>query len=103
LIVPTEGGPIQELARAVPTAPWLSRRTLAWSPDDRYVFYVQPVTDQSWELFRVPVTGGAGQSTGLKGRATPRNIQFSPDGKRISFEVAEMNELWAIDIPATKK
>jgi hypothetical protein len=52
----------------------------------------------TYELFRIPATGGKEQYMGLRFPAL-RDIDISPDGTMIAFSVGDPihAELWAID------
>jgi Tol biopolymer transport system component len=58
---------------------------LSWSPDGRYLLYVErPDVKSPYELWRVPVQGGQPEKLGLaaQGLHAPR---LHPDGTRIAF------------------
>ncbi|MFN7939396.1 MAG: hypothetical protein U0R19_39080 [Bryobacteraceae bacterium] len=75
---------------------------IAWSPDGRYIYFVKRASETSngpWELYRIPASGGAEESTGLKG-AELRHITISPDGRRVAFTAGSSStEVWALDNP----
>jgi hypothetical protein len=85
--VPTEGGTARELIRSKPNESISG--PLAWSPDDRFIYYVR----SGGELFRIPSVGGAEQSTGLR-LAVLSSFEISPDGKRIALAAATQTEIW---------
>ena len=97
-VVPTAGGPATELKRDV-TADLQQNYGAAWSPDDRFVYLLRK-SDRTadYELFRMPATGGAEVSTGLK-LPDLRDIDISPDGTRIAFSIGAVTypEIWAME------
>ncbi len=97
-VVSTEGGPARELARVKSTAEFLNPRGLAWSHDDRFVYFARR-TDRNapFDLLRVPASGGAEESTGLR---WPGNTDFdiAPDGKHLAFAAnGQQTEIWAME------
>ncbi|MGC2245649.1 MAG: protein kinase [Terriglobales bacterium] len=57
---------------------------LTFSPDGNYVYFRKAglATQSEWDLYRMPVLGGAPQ---LVVRDVDSNITFSPDGHRIAY------------------
>jgi Tol biopolymer transport system component len=56
--------------------------------------------DDNWQLIRIPIEGGAPESTGveLDGDLYGRSIDLSPDGSRIAFSTSKrVEELWSLD------
>jgi Tol biopolymer transport system component len=97
-VVPTNGGDARELARFEQPVRQNQPRCITWSPDGRYVYYCRSDSNDVVETFRVPVTGGASTSTGLKGPGAG-DIEISPDGTRIisRWGVPGERRLWALD------
>ena len=100
LVVPTTGGEARELVRL--KEPEQFQQTFfgfAWSPDDRFVYYLKRRDGESpFELYRVTATGGPEQNLGLRFPAL-RDIDISPDGTKIAFSVGDPihGEVWAIE------
>jgi Tol biopolymer transport system component len=107
-VVSSEGGPAKELVRVKSPATFINPRGLGWSPDDRFIFFLRRPDDNSpSELFRVPVSGGSEESTGLKGPGLGA-AEIAPDGKRIVIgAINQQTEIWAMEnflpSPAAKK
>ena len=97
-VVPSEGGAPRELARAKAPARFPAPRSLGWSPDDRFVYFLtKPDANAPSELCRVPAAGGAQESTGLKWPDLSR-LDIAPDGKRIILEgSSQQAEIWEMD------
>jgi hypothetical protein len=68
---------------------------LAWSRDQRYLFFVQPGVRAIW---RVPVAGGQAVSIGVSMNGIG-NLHVHPDGRRIMFDsvVHDLSEVWALE------
>jgi dipeptidyl aminopeptidase/acylaminoacyl peptidase len=99
ITVPTSGGASREIARAKAPAELQFFYGFSWSPDDRYVYFVQrPDSHSPHELFRVPASGGAEESMGLKAMDI-RDLDIAPDGRRIAFSIgaAQQTEIWAME------
>ena len=99
-IVPVGGGEARELLRVMqPNAfpPWGG---LAWTPDGKYVLFTQTTGDspqQPFELWRVPVGGGAPQKTGIAMQGL-RHLRVHPDGERIVFGAGQIkDETWVLE------
>jgi Tol biopolymer transport system component len=79
--------------------------TVAWTPDQRYLLFVMQGNSLK-ELWRVPVTGGAPESTGVSVVGGLYYPGMSPDGHRLIFEAHEHrpDELWALEnfLPTTQ-
>jgi hypothetical protein len=68
--------------------------------DGRWILLAKRNEEKNWELIRVPIEGGAPESTGVVLDATlfARSIDLSPDGLRIAFTtVKRVEELWTLD------
>ena len=89
--------------------------SVAWTPDQRYLLFVMqgnasesgnlPVHHAA-ELWRVPVTGGDPEPTGVSVKGGLYYPGMSPDGHQITFVAQENHpdELWALEnfLPATQ-
>jgi len=97
-VIPAAGGPARDLAAANSPAELQPLWGLAWSPDDRFVYFARrPDGHAPFELFRVPVTGGSVESAGLKSEDV-RDLDIAPDGTRIAFSIGAVNqpEIWSV-------
>ena len=98
MVIPSNGGPTRELTRAKAPAELQVLFGFAWSPDDRYVYFLKRANRNApHELFRIPAGGGAEENTGLRG-ADIRDIDISRDGRRIAFAIGAIRpEIWAME------
>jgi Tol biopolymer transport system component len=107
-VAPAAGGESREVLRFSdeprPNAGLVASRFqeglgLAWSPDQRYLFFVRPKISAIW---RVPVAGGEAENIGVNGR----QLRVHPDGRRIAFDsvVDPRSEVWALEnfLPRTR-
>lgn len=106
-IVPADGGASRDVLTLNSAAEVPEGWSLAWSPDDRCLYFLQTPAGQSLtQLFRVPVSGGTPESAGLTGEEL-HSIDISPDGRRIAFARGRINrqELWTLEnyLPSAKK
>jgi Tol biopolymer transport system component len=74
---------------------------LAWSPDQRYLFFVRPegdTGDGSKAVWRVPLAGGEAENIGISMNRI-RALRVHPDGRRIAFDsvVDARSEVWALE------
>lgn len=74
---------------------------IAWTPDGRNVLFVRCAgKDCTPELWRIPITGGEPQRTGLSSEGLGL-VAPHPDGRRIAFEVGRRSgmpsELWVLE------
>lgn len=74
---------------------------LAWSPDQRYLFFVRPegdTGDGSKAVWRVPLAGGEAENIGISMNRI-RGLRVHPDGRRIAFDsvVDPRSEVWALE------
>ena len=99
-IVPVGGGDAKELLRleqpnALP--PWSG---LAWTPNGKHILFTQRAGDapqQPFELWRIPVEGGAPQKTGIAMQGL-RHLRVHPDGQRIVFDAGQVShETWVLE------
>src|SRR5262249_16711986 len=60
---------------------------VTWSRDGRYVLFarLKPDNTDTWQIMRVPASGGAPAFTGLEVTGL-RLFDLSPDGSRIAFD-----------------
>jgi Tol biopolymer transport system component len=97
-VVPIDGGRVRDLASANSPADLQPYYGVAWSPDDRFVYFAKRPDDKSpYEVLRVPAAGGGAESMGLK-LDDIRDLDIAPDGTRIAFSIGAVNrpEIWAI-------
>jgi len=84
-----------------------SRVWASWSPDSRYVVFLQaikekenvPYEDTKWQLWRVAVDGGEPEQLGLNitGRLIG-SLKISPDGRHVVIDDARVNlEVWVME------
>jgi len=99
-IVPVGGGEAKELLRVMPPnalPPWGG---LAWTPDGKHILFTQTTGDpaqQPYELWRIPVEGGAPQKTGIAMQGL-RHLRVHPDGERIVFGAGQIqHETWVLE------
>lgn len=78
---------------------------LAWTPDQGYLLFVMQGNDVK-ELWRVPVTGGEPEPTGVSVKGEIHSPGMHPGGHQITFEMDAESayELWALEnfLPATQ-
>ena len=99
LAVPTDGGPARELAKLKYPASFQRYGGQAWSPDDRFVYFLKRNDAKAPdEMFRVAAAGGQIESTGLK-TMDLRDIDIAPDGRRVAFSIGAIDkpELWTLE------
>ena len=108
-VIPATGGEARELFRENGEAPPLLFSGLACTPDQRYLLFVRPESnpadppDQLVEptaLWRVPVTGGQPDKTGMSMGGWVRIIRLHPDGRRLAFSLRHgggSREVWALE------
>jgi dipeptidyl aminopeptidase/acylaminoacyl peptidase len=95
----SSGGPARELARAKAPARLQEIKGFAWSPDNRFVYFLKRADSRSpYELYRVAATGGTEESMGLKDMEL-QGLEIAPDGKKIAFVIGpfRQTEIWAMD------
>lgn len=98
VVAPTAGGEARELARFTGGSSPRERADglgLAWSPDQRFLFYIRPEIRAIW---RVPVAGGTPENIGVSMNRM-RALRLHPDGRRITFDsvVDAPSELWVLE------
>jgi Tol biopolymer transport system component len=107
-IVPSDGGAPRDVLTVNPLAELPGGWSVAWSADDRYLYFVQKAAGQSiMQLFRIPVSGGTPESAGLACEELLRAITIAPDGTRIAFVegMVDRPEIWMLEnyLPSAKK
>lgn len=72
--------------------------TLAWTPDQRYLLFVDGEQEEN-VIWRVPVDGGEAEQIGITMNARIKFPQIHPDGKSIFFSAVEADtaEVWALE------
>jgi Tol biopolymer transport system component len=97
-IMPAVGGPPRQLAFP---ANWFESSRyggVTWTPDQRFLLFVRRTgVSGPQTLWRIPVMGGAPESTGISGSVTlPR---LHPDGRRLTFgsSLQGAGELWGLE------
>jgi Tol biopolymer transport system component len=98
-VIPTSGGMPRELARFTdPSSVDAFHRRIAWSHDNRFVYFSRLIDNDEYETFRVPVDGGAATSTNYKGPGAV-GIDLAPDGNHIVSRWGRENsaEIWALE------
>jgi len=98
-VVSTAGGEPREVYRLEDGG----TQSLAWSADGQHLFFakipreVATPGDQQRSLWRVPVTGGAAEETGLT-MDRLREIRPHPDGRRIAFTSGNRGaDVWVME------
>jgi Tol biopolymer transport system component len=100
VVAPAVGGEPREVVRLPGNSNARERAEglgLAWSPDQRYLFFVRPGKEFTG-IWRVPVAGGEPENIGVSmGRI--RALRVHPDGRRIAFDsvVDALSEVWALE------
>jgi Tol biopolymer transport system component len=100
-VMPATGGEEREIFRA---SPWGGRRynSLTWTPDQRFLMFVRSEASVLGPsvLWRVPVTGGQPELTGISVKSAGlESPQVLPDGRRVFFTSNEGGspEVWALE------
>jgi Tol biopolymer transport system component len=104
VVAPTTGGEPRAVAHFSGNSTLRDRQEglgLAWSPDQRYLFFVRPsgdMGDGSMVIWRVPIAGGEAESIGVSMNRI-RALRMHPDGRRIAFDsvIDALSELWALE------
>ncbi len=102
-IISTKGGPSQEgrqLARGLEGEPLSGP---AWTPDGRYLLFVEQRQRAPAELWRVAVAGGDPESLGLlPERQIHGGLSLHPDGQRLAFVTGTWrNDVWVLERAAS--
>jgi serine/threonine-protein kinase len=93
-VMPAAGGPSREVFSATPWLTGARYNALAWTPDQRFLLFVQ----DDWALWKVPVLGGEAQKVGISRRGL-KSPAVHPDGTRIAFTAfdPDKSEVWALE------
>jgi Tol biopolymer transport system component len=96
-VAPASGGEARQLV-GFSESSYARERTdgfgLAWSTDQRYLFFVQPNINAIW---RVSSAGGEAEKVWVSPNRI-RALRMHPDGSRIAFDsVVDAWELWALE------
>jgi len=99
MLMPAEGGPARELLVVKPPGGLRPFVALLWTADGRHLLlsYANNLSSDKYEIWRMPVTGGELQNTGL---AAPLMLgaRLHPDGRRIAFVAGEkQSEVWLME------
>jgi Tol biopolymer transport system component len=106
-LVSVGGGELRELVRVLPPGelpPWSG---LAWTPDGKHVLFARTtdVSGQPFELWRIPLEGGAPLQTGIAMEGL-RDLRVHPDGQQIAFRAGHgQGEVWVMEefLPGTDR
>jgi Tol biopolymer transport system component len=75
---------------------WSSRgsqpRTIAWSPDSRYLLYEGFGAKTFLNLYVVPAAGGEGRAISFMPNTTTGSVAWSPDGTYVTFVTTQRTE-----------
>jgi Tol biopolymer transport system component len=87
--------------------PLVSRRSIAWSPDNKWIAYLAVGERAFTNVNVIPTTGGESRPISFLANAFSGSVSWSPDGKYILFNTTQRTEdgrLARIDlIPRTPK
>lgn len=72
--------------------PLVSRKSLAWSPDSRWVAFSSTGTRGFANILVVPADGGEPKPVSFLANSDAGAVQFSPDGKYLLFDTAQRTE-----------
>ena len=94
-VMPAAGGPSREAFRSGNWYGGARYNALAWSPDQRFILFVQ----DDGALWRVPVSGGEAQQVGISMKARIKSPAVHPDGTRIVFAAVDQDnsEVWTLE------
>jgi Tol biopolymer transport system component len=97
LIVPTDGTKETQIFEDQHPSDLRAHYGITWSPDGKYVYFTRGATVEKCQLWRMPVTGGSPEPTGLISPML-RSASIGPGGKTtFAGGVPETFELWALD------
>jgi Tol biopolymer transport system component len=70
---------------------------LEWTSDGQAILF-ETRKANTWKLMRLPVNGGAPESTGFEGMGQLQSVDSSPDGSQLVYgHQKNIDELWALD------
>ena len=98
-VMPAAGGQSREVFRPAANSEQFTgafRQALAWTPDQRFLLWVQG-DDRS--LWKVPVAGGQAEKVGIP-MQNIKNLAVHPDGRQLVFDAATeepTQEIWALE------
>lgn len=98
-LVSVGGAEAKELVRVLPPVELPAWGCLAWTPDGQHLLFVRTTNapGQPFELWRVPVKGGAPHKTGIAMEGL-RDLRVHPDGQRIAFRAGHhQGEVWVME------
>lgn len=72
--------------------PIVNDKSVAWSPDSKWVAYASRAARGFMNLMVVPAAGGKAEPISFLANASMPAIQWAPDGKRIYFMTAQRTE-----------
>ncbi|HSP69618.1 MAG TPA: hypothetical protein VLN48_17970 [Bryobacteraceae bacterium] len=99
-IIPAMGGEPREVHHHSKDLGSSSRfNALEWSPDQKYLLFVEEERGGSSAIWRVPAAGGEAEKIGVTMKAEIKMPLIHPDGKSIFFTAVESdnNEVWALE------
>jgi Tol biopolymer transport system component/C-terminal processing protease CtpA/Prc len=72
--------------------PLVSRKSLAWSPDSRWVAFSSRGTKGFANILVAPAEGGESKPVSFLANSSARTVEFSPDGKYLLFDTSQRTE-----------
>ena len=72
--------------------PFGTSRAFAWSPDNRWIAFLQLTARGFREVFAVPAAGGASQPVSFLGNVFSGDVSWSPDGTYLLFGTTQRTE-----------
>jgi Tol biopolymer transport system component len=100
-IISTTGGESRELCSFEEGIKLGQIPSTTWTADGKYILFGMcdpEVDDETYELCRIPVSGGAPEKLGLKMKSVFLNLSVHPDGQHITFSSSEsIVEIWVME------
>jgi Tol biopolymer transport system component len=99
-IIPASGGEPREVHHHSNNLGGPSRfNALEWTPDQKYLLFVEEERVAGSAIWRVPAAGGQAEKIGVTMNARIKSPFIHPDGKSIFFTAVESdnNEVWALE------